>query len=81
MGQKYQVRIIKRGQRESTESVESVESVVAAPERAEPSERELKTVMSGWVREHRQRTEEYRRSFAGLLRQVGFNPLPAGRRS
>ena len=79
MGQKYQVRIIKRGQRESTESV-----VAAAAERAEsaePSERELKTVMSGWVREHRQRTEEYRRSFAGLLRQVGFNPLPAGRRA
>jgi len=80
MGYKNQVRVIKRGQRESAESV----AAAATPERAEPaepSERELKTVMSGWVREHRQRTEEYRRSFAGLLRQVGFNPLPAGRRS
>jgi hypothetical protein len=81
MGQKYQVRVIKRGQRESAESVESVVAAPESAERAEPSERELKTVMSGWVREHRQRTEEYRRSFAGLLRQVGFNPLPAGRRS
>ena len=80
MGQKYQVRIIKRGQRESTESVVAAAAAERA-ESAEPSERELKTVMSGWVREHRQRTEEYRRSFAGLLRQVGFNPLPAGRRS
>ncbi|HEX6625283.1 MAG TPA: hypothetical protein VF064_16335 [Pyrinomonadaceae bacterium] len=80
MGQKYQVRIIKRGQRESAESVVEAATPERA-ERAEPSERELKTVMSGWVREHRQRTEEYRRSFAGLLRQVGFNPLPAGRRS
>lgn len=80
MGQKYQVRIIKRGQRESTESVAAAAAAERA-ESAEPSERELKTVMSGWVREHRQRTEEYRRSFAGLLRQVGFNPLPAGRRS
>ncbi len=79
MGQKYQVRVIKRGQRESAESV--VAAAAERAERAEPSERELKTVMSGWVREHRQRTEEYRRSFAGLLRQVGFNPLPAGRRS
>ena len=81
MGQKYQVRVIKRGQRESAESAESVVAAPESSERAEPSERELKTVMSGWVREHRQRTEEYRRSFAGLLRQVGFNPLPAGRRS
>ena len=80
MGQKYQVRVIKRGQRESAESVMAAATPESA-EPAEPSERELKTVMSGWVREHRQRTEEYRRSFAGLLRQVGFNPLPAGRRS
>ena len=80
MGQKYQVRIIKRGQRESAESVVAA-AAAERTESAEPSERELKTVMSGWVREHRQRTEEYRRSFAGLLRQVGFNPLPAGRRS
>lgn len=80
MGQKYQVRVIKRGQRESAESVVAAATPEHA-ESAEPSERELKTVMSGWVREHRQRTEEYRRSFAGLLRQVGFNPLPAGRRS
>lgn len=77
MGQKYQVRVIKRGEREQAKPIELAESV----EQAEPSERELKTVMSGWVREHRQRTEEYRRSFAGLLRQVGFNPTPALKRS
>lgn len=77
MGQKYQVRVIKRGERETAKPVELAESA----ESAEPSERELKTVMSGWVREHRQRTEEYRRSFAGLLRQVGFNPTPALKRS
>ena len=80
MGQKYQVRVIKRGERESARPVEAAASEASA-ERAEPSERELKTVMSGWVREHRQRTEEYRRSFAGLLRQVGFNPTPALKRS
>jgi len=78
MGQKYQVRVIKRGERESARPVEATVSDV----RTEPSERELKTVMSGWVREHKQRTEEYRRSFAGLLRQVGFNPpTPALKRS
>lgn len=78
MGQKHQVRVIKRGERESVRQAEPVVSTV----RTEPSERELKTVMSGWVREHKQRTEEYRRSFAGLLRQVGFTPpTPALKRS
>lgn len=78
MAQKHQVRIIKRGERESARQVEPVVSTLSA----EPSERELKTVMSGWVREHRQRTEEYRRSFAGLLRKVGFTPpTPALKRS
>lgn len=78
MAQKYQVRVIKRGERETVRQAEPV--VSTSP--AEPSERELKTVLSGWVQEHRQRTEEYRRSFAGLLRQVGFNPpTPALKRS
>lgn len=77
MGQKYQVRVIKRGERETARPAQPA----ASTEPAQPSERELKTVMSGWVNEHRQRTEEYRRSFAGLLRQVGFNPTPAFKRS
>jgi hypothetical protein len=62
------VRIIKRGQTATAESV--TEAVVEAS--AEPSEREMKTVVSGWVREHRQRSEEYRRSFAELLKESGF---------
>jgi len=34
--------------------------------RPEPTEREIKTVVSRWVRDHRQRSEEFRRSFAAL---------------
>ncbi len=76
MPQNHQVRVVKRGQRSRVEVAE----VDATEQRAEPSERELRTVMSDWVREHRERTEEYRRTFVGLLRQVGFNPATAAKR-
>ena len=77
MGHKYQVRVIKQGQKERPVEAE----MPATAGRTEPTEREMRTVVSDWVREHRQRTDEYRRTFAGLLRQVGFNPLPATKRS
>jgi hypothetical protein len=62
------IRIIKRGQKASVENVAEVASAVST----EPSERELKSVVSGWVKEHRQRSEEYRRAFSDLLRESGF---------
>ena len=68
MQQNRAIRIIKRGQKAKVESV----TQVAAVQSAEPTERELKSVVSGWVREHRQRSEEYRRSFADLLKESGF---------
>jgi hypothetical protein len=33
------------------------------------AERELKMVVSSWVREHQQRSEEYRRAFSKMLRE------------
>jgi hypothetical protein len=41
-----------------------------------PSEREIKSVVSGWVREHRQQSEEFRLNFAALLKGGGFH-LPS----
>jgi len=38
-------------------------------------EREIKSVVSRWVREHRQRSEEFRRTFASLW-QAGEFQLP-----
>ena len=70
MQQNRAIRIIKRGQKANQESVAPAASASAT----EPSERELKSVVSGWVREHRQRSEEYRRSFADLLKESGFHP-------
>ena len=64
------VRIIKRNQRGAAE---------AAPAAAEPqpavSEREVKTVVSGWVNEHRRRADEFRRNYADLLKGAGFSSV------
>ena len=68
MKQNRAIRIVKRGQQANVEHVAQAASAV----NAEPSERELKSVVSGWIREHRQRSEEYRRSFADLLKESGF---------
>ena len=66
------VRIIKRDQRGAT-------AAVAAPPPAKPadgpaaSEREIKTVVSGWVNEHRRRADEFRQAYTTLLKGAGFN--------
>jgi hypothetical protein len=75
MQQNRPVRVIKRDKRESAESA----TVAAAPleESTETAERRLKTVVSGWVREHQQRSEEYRQMFASLLKDTGFRPSRA----
>lgn len=58
MNQEQRIRIVKRGER-----------AAAAPAAAgkAPAERELKRVVSGWIAEHRQRSEELRRGAAPLL--------------
>jgi len=61
------VRVIKRGERQ--QAAQAVEAApVAAEKGAARVEREMKTVISGWVTEHRQRTEEFRQTFAALFR-------------
>jgi hypothetical protein len=71
MQQNRAIRIIKRGQKAGEENVAKA-AVAASAAAAEPTERELKSVVSGWISEHRQRSEEYRRAFADLLRESGF---------
>ena len=69
------VRIVKRDQRARTEQPPQA---VAAGSEAKSSERELKAVVAGWVREHRQQAEQYRRAVAGLLRrEPAFGPSAA----
>ena len=73
MQQNRQVRVIKHNQRAATESPIKAQ----CDARTEPSERELKTVVSGWIREHQQRSEEYRRALTDMLKQSGFCPSRA----
>jgi hypothetical protein len=68
MQQNRSVRVIKRNQRAATEN----RTKAQCDTNQEPSERELKTVVSGWVREHRQRSEEYRRALTEMLKESGF---------
>lgn len=73
------VRIIKREQRgQQAPATAAAATATAAP--SAPAERDIKTVVSGWVSEHRRRTDEFRRNYTDLLKGVGFSsPLPSAR--
>ncbi|HZI19747.1 MAG TPA: hypothetical protein VEY09_14245 [Pyrinomonadaceae bacterium] len=61
------IRIIKRGQQPAQE----VPAAAEQRTQAEPA-RTVKTVVSGWVREHQQRAAEFRNNYSALLEEVGF---------
>ncbi|HWS98648.1 MAG TPA: hypothetical protein VN256_00150 [Pyrinomonadaceae bacterium] len=66
------VRIVKRDQRARAEQPpQATTNEGGAPK---SSERELKAVVAGWVRAHREQAEQYRRAAAGLLRDRGLRP-------
>ena len=67
MGEPKKVRIIKGGR--------AAQANVAARTAAEPAaaaRREARDVVSDWVREHRRRSDEFRRNYSTLLGEVGF---------
>ncbi|HEX8145889.1 MAG TPA: hypothetical protein VF591_01705 [Pyrinomonadaceae bacterium] len=78
MGQAKQIRVIKGGraarEAEAAQEAGSVKSAAAAV-------REVKEVVSDWVRDHRQRSEEFRRNYAALLGEVGFKTPNYGGRA
>ena len=71
--QQKPVRIVKRDQRACGEGA----AMPAGNGGTQSSERELRAVVSGWVREHRQRAEEGRRASAFMLKAAGFQLSPA----
>ena len=63
MQAKSTIRVIKREQR----ALIQASTAPAATRRAADPEREMRTVVSGWVRERRQRSEDYKQAFASLF--------------
>lgn len=68
MQQRRPVRIVKSHRR--VLDVKGVEER-RGTERA-TLERQVKTVVSGWVSDHQQRSEEFRQTYSGLLKELGF---------
>jgi hypothetical protein len=71
MEQSKRVRIIKGGRAARPTGVAGV-----AAETAAAQSREVKEVVSDWVRDHRRRSDEFRRNYSTLLGEVGFK-LPS----
>ena len=70
MADTKRVRIIKRGA--SEQSSEQVQAMAAMPNR--DASRDMRGVVSGWVRDHSQRAEEFRKNYSTLLKELGFAP-------
>lgn len=70
-----QVRVIKRGQISQAPAQPETPAMQSAP----AAERELKEVVSGWVRDHQRRSEEFRQNYSTLLGNLGFKSPAAGR--
>jgi hypothetical protein len=78
MGQAKQIRVIKGGR--------TVREAEAAPQAASVKSaavtvREVKEVVSDWVRDHRQRSDEFRRNYSTLLGEMGFKTPNYGGRA
>lgn len=63
-----QIRVIKRDER--GRAATQADAPVKTP--ATTAERELKDVVSGWVREHQRRADEFRQNYSTLLGRLGF---------
>jgi DNA-binding ferritin-like protein len=78
MGQAKQIRVIKGGRAaRETQAVQEVVSVKSAA----AAVREVKEVVSDWVRDHRQRSDEFRRNYSTLLGEMGFKTPSYGGRT
>ena len=68
MAEAKRVRVIKGGR--AANGAEAAGGAAVASATA-PS-REVRAVVSDWVRDHRQRADEFRRNYSALLGEVGF---------
>ena len=64
------VRIVKRKQSDQP----SVPGQVTGRSPVRDGSREVRDVVSSWVRDHARRTEEFRENYSSLLKELGFAP-------
>ena len=69
MSEAKRIRIIKGGR--ATQVAEAAGGAAKAPAGTETT-REVRAVVSDWVRDHRRRSDEFRRNYSALLGEVGF---------
>ncbi len=68
MAEAKRIRIIKGGRAALVAEAKAGEAAAKTAE----SGREVKAVVSDWVRDHRRRSDEFRRNYSALLGEVGF---------
>lgn len=71
MEQAKRVRIIKGGR-----AAQATEPARVTADSPAAQGREVRDVVSDWVRDHRRRSDEFRRNYSSLLGEVGFK-LPS----
>jgi hypothetical protein len=76
MGQAKTVRVIKGGR-----AVREAEAARAQGQEAAAPGREVRDVVSDWVRDHRRRSDEFRRNYSTLLGELGFKTPSLGGRA
>ncbi len=69
MAETKRIRIIKGGR--AAHAAEAAGGAAEAKAASEPA-REVRAVVSDWVRDHRRRSDEFRRNYSALLGEVGF---------
>ena len=70
MEQTKRIRVIKGGR--AAREAEAAQQQAVSVKSAAAAVREVKEVVSDWVRDHRQRSEEFRRNYSALLGEMGF---------
>lgn len=72
---KMKIRVVKRTEREATAAEAAARPRGPASHSVAPTQttREMQTVVSGWVLEHRRRADEFRSTYSSLLKRSGFN--------
>ncbi|MET0645658.1 MAG: hypothetical protein ABW208_03495 [Pyrinomonadaceae bacterium] len=79
MEQTKRIKVIKGGR--AAREAQTASATPASVKSAAAAVREVKDVVSDWVRDHRQRSDEFRRNYSTLLGEVGFKTPSYGGRA